>query len=601
MEISPIYTFGRFIAFVLILFGTSWQAARAQPIVPWDAWLYDSASAQVWRVNALGTVLAADVLPTSPGDVLLERATASRSGDLIAYVAQTGTGARLNVYNTISRTLIMTYAVPSAPGGIAYNSFDFFVSPAVFSPDDRTLAFGYQVDDEWTLLQLDVTTGAVLGVLTRGHPIFAPLAFGGFTPQVTANTGTDVYFMLILTGAGGAATYPAYRWQPLGGSIVEDSVANVAGQDLFLRTNEVLKGMYDEAFPNRNAEIMGPFNHTNTVQVGVLGTGTTSTVLADGNLVFSQPRFVQNGERVLSNLYTIDLSSNFWNLYDRSGVYQGSPTLPDNANWRMAGTGDGFIYVVPLSEVITSFPGLGISMDQHVLMNYDTRFGLSGIGQPVWVGPDPRPFNIIWVNDNAAASRGLPTSTPWTVLASSGGPVPTPIPAVSVGVLAIGGQAVITTTEGDRANMRSGPGADFSIVDRLSNGTLVTLVEGPRFGGSFTWWRVQTASGAVGWVVESADGVQVLVPTGGGAPAPATLAPGGRAIVTSEGGRLNVRTNPSTSAAVLTVLNVGSVVSIVDGPVNADGLIWWRVQTDAGNGWVAEGLGPVRWLAPFGG
>jgi hypothetical protein len=36
---------------------------------------------------------------------------------------------------------------------------------------------------------------------------------------------------------------------------------------------------------------------------------------------------------------------------------------------------------------------------------------------------------------------------------------------------------------------------------------------------------------------------------------------------------------------------------VLEGPVNADGLVWWRVRTDVNReGWAAEGFGETVYL-----
>ncbi|MBI5958360.1 MAG: SH3 domain-containing protein, partial [Chloroflexi bacterium] len=35
----------------------------------------------------------------------------------------------------------------------------------------------------------------------------------------------------------------------------------------------------------------------------------------------------------------------------------------------------------------------------------------------------------------------------------------------------------------------------------------------------------------------------------------------------------------------------GSPVTLMEGPINADGLVWWRIQTaDGRSGWCIEGI-----------
>ncbi|MEO1286142.1 MAG: VWA domain-containing protein [Chloroflexota bacterium] len=72
--------------------------------------------------------------------------------------------------------------------------------------------------------------------------------------------------------------------------------------------------------------------------------------------------------------------------------------------------------------------------------------------------------------------------------------------------------ARVFTTEGDPLNMRSGAGLDNTVVERLSNGDIVTIIDGPIYADTYIWWNIQSPSGAEGWSVEAADGITTLVP-----------------------------------------------------------------------------------------
>ena len=89
-------------------------------------------------------------------------------------------------------------------------------------------------------------------------------------------------------------------------------------------------------------------------------------------------------------------------------------------------------------------------------------------------------------------------------------------------------------------------------------------------------------------------------PTATPRPAPVTLAKDVRAQVTPpEGLKLKVRDAASTTGKVLGELDKDALVAIVDGPTDANGIKWWKV--DAGNnlvGWAAEGVGGVKYLQP---
>ncbi|HIC87968.1 MAG TPA: hypothetical protein EYP04_00975 [Anaerolineae bacterium] len=82
-------------------------------------------------------------------------------------------------------------------------------------------------------------------------------------------------------------------------------------------------------------------------------------------------------------------------------------------------------------------------------------------------------------------------------------------------------------------------------------------------------------------------------------PAPGTaLMIGHPARVVARSG-LNVRAEPGTEASRVSRFPPGILVTVVDGPREADGFTWWKVQDRQGNvGWVAEGDNEDEWLTP---
>lgn len=64
------------------------------------------------------------------------------------------------------------------------------------------------------------------------------------------------------------------------------------------------------------------------------------------------------------------------------------------------------------------------------------------------------------------------------------------------------------------------------------------------------------------------------------------IAVGGNATVTDNG--LNMRSEPTTDASIVTTLAQGQQVSIVGGPEDGDGFTWWQIELEGGDtGWVA--------------
>ncbi|HXQ38347.1 MAG TPA: hypothetical protein VN843_30385, partial [Anaerolineales bacterium] len=63
-----------------------------------------------------------------------------------------------------------------------------------------------------------------------------------------------------------------------------------------------------------------------------------------------------------------------------------------------------------------------------------------------------------------------------------------------------------------------------------------------------------------------------------------------------------VRAGSSTAEEVVVMLHPGTVMKVIEGPVCADGLIFWRVENESipgGAGWTAEGDGSEYWLEPI--
>jgi uncharacterized protein YgiM (DUF1202 family) len=92
----------------------------------------------------------------------------------------------------------------------------------------------------------------------------------------------------------------------------------------------------------------------------------------------------------------------------------------------------------------------------------------------------------------------------------------------------------------------------------------------------------------------------VLTPTTtpeGGVPSPTV---GGRAQVATRYQFVNLRAEPGLDAETITQLQDGTVVTVLEGPEEADRLSWWKVDDGQGNvGWAAERTGQEVLLVPI--
>jgi len=82
------------------------------------------------------------------------------------------------------------------------------------------------------------------------------------------------------------------------------------------------------------------------------------------------------------------------------------------------------------------------------------------------------------------------------------------------------------------------------------------------------------------------------------------LQAGGQARVMGDVGSspLRVRSEPEMGNNIITMLPAGKVVDVLEGPVCADGLVFWKVHSaiiPGGTGWIAEGNRTEYWLEPY--
>lgn len=140
----------------------------------------------------------------------------------------------------------------------------------------------------------------------------------------------------------------------------------------------------------------------------------------------------------------------------------------------------------------------------------------------------------------------------------------------SMPVSAISGTAVVTTAV---LRVRSGPSTGYDIVGYVYEGDALTILDGPVTG----FFQIQTST-LSGWV--SGDYVDV---TSGGPDDPG--AGFGSATVSVA---LNLRTGPSTSYEVLTVMPGGAVVEVVSGPSGGWCQVTWQGQTGWASGYYLE-------------
>jgi uncharacterized protein YgiM (DUF1202 family) len=184
-------------------------------------------------------------------------------------------------------------------------------------------------------------------------------------------------------------------------------------------------------------------------------------------------------------------------------------------------------------------------------------------------------------------------------------------------------------TNADGTSLREGPGLDFDVVSPVAQGERLQVLEGPTTNDRIIWYEVQGAS-LTGWIAGNLlspdpDPTAPLPPPEPTPPAeeeasppPATLdeAPvtdatgdgtavggggeedGGRrarrrrerrqeawpifeagTVAMVMDGALNLRAEPGLWAPILDEMPDGFVVTVIDGPVDGEGIAWYQVLT----------------------
>lgn len=75
-----------------------------------------------------------------------------------------------------------------------------------------------------------------------------------------------------------------------------------------------------------------------------------------------------------------------------------------------------------------------------------------------------------------------------------------------------GAQARVAKVDGSNMRIRSQPGFSQDILDKVPEGTLLTVLDGPKCVDGTNWWYIRTRSGIEGWMTESQNGVFLLEP-----------------------------------------------------------------------------------------
>ena len=133
-------------------------------------------------------------------------------------------------------------------------------------------------------------------------------------------------------------------------------------------------------------------------------------------------------------------------------------------------------------------------------------------------------------------------------------------------------KATVTATS---LNVRSGTGTSYSVITKLSKGTVVDVLESASNG----WKKIKTSGGTTGWV----SGEYLTTGSAGNSSTNnSTSQTSYKATVNTDS--LNMRKGAGTSYSVITKLSKGTVVDVLESASNG----WKKIKTSNGKiGWVS--------------
>lgn len=490
----------------------------------WSAWFYDADAGRAWQVDNTGVVLH-DVqlrVPAiyAPNAFTFSRALAvSYDGTRLAYsiTGQDVAGSSITtftVYDVPMGDVLITYEPPVAP--IA-DALSLARQVNLFNLTGGAVAYSYAAGETaetlvWRIVVIDLLTGTTLAELTNTHPAvqaqnldttIAPFV----VPQIYFYEGATVNFALVAFGSMAVnQQFANFGWDAITGRLVQTNQFSTLGGDYLPRIGESVIPIVDERIAYDT--VYAPY--ANALHVYRPDVGARSPFFGSTTLELLRADFVENGKRLIVQAQSLADASFVWLLVDRLGVSQVIPAI-NAVEGEIVGTTNGFIYI------LTGTPPIAILTDTTTPQNDQTPLWIAPAGAnvvPVWAtAPDRETARSAWAQLAPPLFTAQIVITPVESSGVTASEVSTTTPT-GRGILTVNGVAIISTTEGDRLNMRNQPGFAGSIVARLENGTQVVLLDGPIAGDGFTWWQVRLNTGLTGWVVESADGVRTLIPAG---------------------------------------------------------------------------------------
>ncbi len=407
---------------LLLLLMLPLTTKAAPPASKWEAWLYDSSTGTITRVNSQGTPLGNQTLPALGQYAYSDDIAFSHDGRYAAYTltdSNTPTNQQLMIYDTNAQQPIVTYPIPSTtPQDVVMTSLDIGSagSKHMYNPADTQFAFGYQVTSTWEILIFDLAGGSVINRLPHTHPAFSGGAKqAGSLPIPRYYDGAQLYFTYIPTQTGGLPINPAYLWTLSSNTVQDSGIYATMSADTFGPAGEVISTRYNQNLPNNNGQMTGILNQQNTLHVGTIGNLATFPAYNDPNYTLFSPRFMENGQYVVMRAEEVKGHTINWRVIDRSGNVRGFLGIGKVHPTAMMGVADGILYTADANAMK---PYLNVPLQNYqtsVLMYADTRGKALVPGSVMWLGSANSYAVLSWVGDNLRNQRAIPSGG-WTNL-----------------------------------------------------------------------------------------------------------------------------------------------------------------------------------------
>ncbi len=355
----------------------------------------------------------------------------------------------------------------------------------VLSRTDANMPPGFNTDTAWwpQVVQLNLDEGvntleARFQFVTQINQM--PLAFQAFNWRVppVQNTDTVVPF--------------TFGWSPL------------AGYDINPMTGEIVSALWDA----QNAQAPSP-GAANRIHYQASPDSLVENIAAEMGGSATLPLWLNNGNWI-GYYGTNGAFALHWTVMTRDGV----TSLP---------VSPGIISVYHTPDGFLSKSSAAWRLD------HTTTLALEGFAEPVGntIYQPGVSFAVIYTTP-ASTQFALPSvAEPFVPLngpddfqaAPTVAPVGDCPPFAMPPRLTVGGQAMVTYTDGSNLNVRTEPAGN--LLTQIAEGSVVNVFGGPVCAEGYLYWNIQIADDLSGWAAEGGQGTYFLEPFpngGGGVP-----------------------------------------------------------------------------------